>query len=238
MTSAQERTRQIRQQLQREAGPAKWNREYLDGKINAAEWTFTSLRFIGQSARDCQDFRTFAERARERIPLITFPVKPDVLDHTFEWNSMSDVYAFGDDWSGGIFNFSHFFEAIVQERDVEKRGQMADDVQAVLKSGPGAPKGNVNAAGKAEHNSGNARIESLGKRNDSDYVLARLHRDRPDLEARVLAKELSANAAAIEAGFRERTITVPLNPEKAARILRKYFSADQLAQIARLWGTP
>jgi|SRR5215471_15430364 hypothetical protein len=36
-----------------------------------------------------------------------------------------------------------------------------------------------------------------------DYDLARLDRDRPDLAARVRAKELSANAAAVEAGFRK-----------------------------------
>ena len=33
------------------------------------------------------------------------------------------------------------------------------------------------------------------------YVLARLDRDRPDLAQRVRNGELSANAAAIEAGF-------------------------------------
>jgi len=33
------------------------------------------------------------------------------------------------------------------------------------------------------------------------YALARLDRDRPDLAQRVLSGELSANAAAIEAGF-------------------------------------
>ena len=37
-----------------------------------------------------------------------------------------------------------------------------------------------------------------------DYDIARLERDRPDLAARVRANELSANAAAIEAGFRKK----------------------------------
>lgn len=39
-----------------------------------------------------------------------------------------------------------------------------------------------------------------------DYTLARLHRDRPDLAQRVEAGELSANAAAIEAGFRKKPV--------------------------------
>jgi hypothetical protein len=41
------------------------------------------------------------------------------------------------------------------------------------------------------------------KHGTADHWLARLDRDYPDLAARVRAKELSANAAAIEAGFRK-----------------------------------
>lgn len=37
----------------------------------------------------------------------------------------------------------------------------------------------------------------------AEYTLARLDRDRPDIAARVRAGELSANAGAIEAGFRK-----------------------------------
>jgi hypothetical protein len=41
-------------------------------------------------------------------------------------------------------------------------------------------------------------------------TIARLHRDRPDLAQKVEAGELSANAAAIEAGFRKKPqITCP-----------------------------
>jgi hypothetical protein len=38
----------------------------------------------------------------------------------------------------------------------------------------------------------------------SDYDIVRLERDCPDLAARVRANEFSANAAAIEAGFRTK----------------------------------
>jgi hypothetical protein len=37
-------------------------------------------------------------------------------------------------------------------------------------------------------------------------TLARLHRDRPDLAARVEAREISAHAAAKEAGFRKQPV--------------------------------
>jgi hypothetical protein len=36
------------------------------------------------------------------------------------------------------------------------------------------------------------------------YTLARLRRDHPELAERVIAGEISANAAAIEAGFRKK----------------------------------
>jgi hypothetical protein len=55
------------------------------------------------------------------------------------------------------------------------------------------------------------------------YTIARLRRDRPDLAARVLSGELSPNAAAIQAGFRRKTWTAPVEIEElAAAIERRY----------------
>lgn len=49
---------------------------------------------------------------------------------------------------------------------------------------------------------------TLIRGNQRTYTLARLHRDRPDLAEKVEAGELSANAAAIEAGFRRKLTRV------------------------------
>jgi hypothetical protein len=70
------------------------------------------------------------------------------------------------------------------------------------------------------------------------YTVRRLRRDRPDLAGRVDRGELSANAAAIQAGFRNRTITVPIaRPDAVARSLLKYMTPDDIAQlIAALLG--
>lgn len=67
------------------------------------------------------------------------------------------------------------------------------------------------------------------------YTIARLQRDRPDLAARVAAGELSAHAAAIEAGFRARTTTVPLTVRGAVGLLGKLSDADR-ADVARVMG--
>lgn len=64
-------------------------------------------------------------------------------------------------------------------------------------------------------------------------ALRRLRKDRPDLHARVLAGELTAHAAMLEAGFRRKTITVPTDIEGLARALQRHLSPEQRAELAR-----
>lgn len=68
------------------------------------------------------------------------------------------------------------------------------------------------------------------------YTVARLERDRPDLASRVKAGELSANAAAIEAGIRPKTVTIPLTIEGATRLMLRLSEDERDAVIARLVG--
>ena len=60
-----------------------------------------------------------------------------------------------------------------------------------------------------------------------NYTLARLKRDRPDLAQRVVDGELSANAAAIEAGFRKRQS----NLEKVKQLVAK-LAPEERRQFA------
>ena len=55
--------------------------------------------------------------------------------------------------------------------------------------------------------------------------------DRPDLAEKVIAGELSANAAAIKAGFRIKSITIPIHPERAARSICNHFSPEQIGKL-------
>jgi hypothetical protein len=70
--------------------------------------------------------------------------------------------------------------------------------------------------------------------NDTIYAVRRLKRDRPDLAERVIAGELSPNAAAIEAGFRHSMISVRSDDAAAAIrvLLRRYSREDLLAALA------
>lgn len=71
--------------------------------------------------------------------------------------------------------------------------------------------------------------------NSAEKALRRLRKDRPDLHAEVLAGNLSAHAAAVQAGFRPRTITVRADsPESIAATLRRQLDPEQLSTLARL----
>ncbi|MEU1418361.1 hypothetical protein [Kitasatospora sp. NPDC005751] len=66
-------------------------------------------------------------------------------------------------------------------------------------------------------------------------ALRRLRKDTPELHAEVLAGRLSAHAAMIQAGFRRRTVSVPVDDAEAtARALRKHLTPDALAALAHL----
>lgn len=95
--------------------------------------------------------------------------------------------------------------------------------RAKLRAGPGRPK-------KGEGNAANSGVP-LHHGTDVRSTLARLERDAPELAAEVIAGAKSANAAAIEAGFRTRTITVPIDPARAARALVKHFDSGQLREL-------
>lgn len=54
------------------------------------------------------------------------------------------------------------------------------------------------------------------------------------LLGQVKAGELSYNAAMILAGLRDKTISVPVQPEKAARMLLRHFQGDDLTRLVGL----
>jgi hypothetical protein len=66
-------------------------------------------------------------------------------------------------------------------------------------------------------------------------TIRRLRKDRPDLLERVVAGDLSPNAAAREAGFRAHKVAVNMaDPESAARTIRRFMDADAIQELIRL----
>ncbi|MEU0691417.1 hypothetical protein [Streptomyces uncialis] len=65
--------------------------------------------------------------------------------------------------------------------------------------------------------------------------LRRLRKDRPDLHTEVLAGHLTTHAAMVQAGFRRRTLTIPIDsPEHVAQALRRALSPEDIATLRNL----
>lgn len=81
---------------------------------------------------------------------------------------------------------------------------------------------NVNDSVDLERPTGNKQRQALRK----------LRKDAPELHADVLAGRLSAHGAMVRAGFRPKTVSVPVTkPEAVAKSLLKYMSADDIAKL-------
>lgn len=66
------------------------------------------------------------------------------------------------------------------------------------------------------------------------HALRRLRKDAPELHAEVIAGRLSAHAAMVKAGFRARTISVPVErPDRVAAALRRHMTQEQLEELVR-----
>lgn len=66
-----------------------------------------------------------------------------------------------------------------------------------------------------------------------DYALRRLRKDAPELHAGVLAGNLSAHAAMVQAGLRPKTFTVRAeSADTVVAALRRQLPPDVLAEVA------
>lgn len=78
----------------------------------------------------------------------------------------------------------------------------------------------------------NVNITARPEGNTSEAALRRLRKDRPDLHARVLAGELSPHAAMVTAGYRRRTMTLPVDDvARLADSLKRHLTSEQLAAL-------
>ncbi len=76
-------------------------------------------------------------------------------------------------------------------------------------------------------------MSNAGQGNSRAYTLDRLSRERPDLYQQVVDKELTANAAAIEAGWRKRKIQLEPEPQSVISFILRHFTAEERATIVR-----
>jgi hypothetical protein len=81
---------------------------------------------------------------------------------------------------------------------------------------------------------GHSRVDNINSVSGGTspvYALQRLKRDRPDIAEKVITGELSPHAAAVQAGFRKPTLSVPIDsPCSAVKALLRRFSREELME--------
>lgn len=136
-------------------------------------------------------------------------------------------------------NFFKSFETFVKHRlpqglesslrDLLNYCRNKPEVQLLIKGEVGEVKTHAEAGSSGGRGNKASNNVTSFRGNAPTYALRRLKRDRPDLAAKVIAGKLSAHAAAIEAGFRTRMVSVPADsPENAVRPLIKLFGKAKL----------
>ena len=147
--------------------------------------------------------------------------------------------------TGDTFGFVTFPE-FVTARPLDGLGMTVPEIEAILKVYEEhdtlrllreACKGNHGGDRRSEQapiKRINGALDPKRGPNRRDATLARLHRDSPGLYDRVVAGELSANRAAIQAGFRKPTASIPVDtPEAAVTALLRRFDRDALLAVLR-----
>ena len=70
----------------------------------------------------------------------------------------------------------------------------------------------------------NVKLKDTKGGNNAEYTARRLKRDNPELLEQVEAGELSLNQAAVKAGFRQATQTLPKDPSELGKAIRRKYS--------------
>ena len=109
-----------------------------------------------------------------------------------------------------------------------------DLIDRVTVSGQGQRTDLANRTTEAELHNNIMKSEHEVQGNTRQYALRKLRKGAPELHAKVLAGEVSPHQAMIEAGFRRKTATIPLDPEGAARAIIRHFEYDDLLTLVDL----
>jgi len=138
--------------------------------------------------------------------------------------------------SGKEFRYGTFGE-FVEDHPPQGLGIKLDMLKKLCEDDPEAlvaiREASTNIQGKHHSNNITMRQQETAARGTyKDYTLYRIKQERPDLYERVLNKEMSANKAAIEAGFRKKMVSVEASVDGFVKAIRRKFSDDEVAEIA------
>src|SRR5262245_14484532 len=114
------------------------------------------------------------------------------------------------------------FEMFVQAKGLHGLGTSMADLEAFCRKRPDVWRKVTEQVAELQRHGGDRSKQgdnvTLSRGNSALYTLKRLKRDRPDLFQQVLGGGLSANAAAVEAGFRKQPTPIELILKQLARL--------------------
>ena len=223
--------------------PKDWEARYQEGDLDEAQWLYKVLYGgFGSVASNLVSFRLFAQDAVERIPKITYPVYPGYWREKegVLWTCIEDVYAFADEWTGGVFSFAEFFHDLAKAETPQAFNDCCEDAQkALTQQADQAREQAATIPAQGGRPKKETNRNTIGSHPDAKPgILRRLARKRPDLLARFENGELSAHAAALEAGLRFKPVQLARDPARAAeRIFNArgpQYCADLAGHLAEL----
>lgn len=186
------------------------------------------LREAGSVVRSFRAALAEGEGGLKAIPGLLLRIIKDEL-----WRDRLDLS------SGQRVHFNRFVDFVTTPpieglgEDPETLLDLCKKHDAAYKALVGALKGDHGGDRKSaeyEIKSDNITLD-IGRGTSRAYGLTWLDENRPDLYEAVLRKEMSVNRAMIQAGQRKKSLSIPLEPESAARRLAKAFDIEGLRRL-------
>ena len=173
--------------------------------------------------QDAQDCLSRGEGAFGALPSV---VKSMIRDEVWKHLTDKEGECFADFPSFVEYSLWWGLETSY-DRLIEFCKDDAECRQMLLEQMTVSPNPGGNGSNQYSSKGDNVTFAPNPRGNSAAHTLRRLKRDNPELAERVVNGELSANAAAIEAGFRKPTITLkPTNPVRAAEKIHAKFGPE------------
>jgi len=113
------------------------------------------------------------------------------------------------------------------------------ELEDLLDQAAQRPRGNTTGNNQYTEDGGNIDIINISSGipdgTSRAQALRKLRSDAPELHRQVIAGDLSPHAAMVEAGFRRKTVSIPVDDVRAiARALVRHLTVDQIEELTAI----
>lgn len=153
--------------------------------------------------------------------------------------------------TGEVFQFENF-QAFVETHPPDGLGTTIENIWHLCREDQeaqdlidqatqrkvGAPKGSQNAKKNREINLYNVQDKNKAPTGNTKQAglrklrkYAEIHQEFEKFYQMALAGDMSVNMALIKTGLRSKALTIPSDPERASRILKKHFTNEEIEDL-------